>query len=226
MDKSNIIEPLSVDSVILGFEEDEIKVLLVKRAIEPAIGKWALPGGFIKYDETIDRAAERVLLERTGVNVYMEQLGAYGELERFPGNRVITIAYYALVKPGNFTLSVGNDSSDINWFNVYDLPDVPFDHKMLINEAIDRLRKKVRTEPIGFNLLPNSFPLYTLQKLYEAILNVTFDKPNFRRKILRMKILLPLEKMQEGVAHRSARLFKFDLENYDRMREKGFNFEL
>lgn len=226
MERSNIIEPLSVDSVILGFEDDELKVLLVKRAIEPAIGKWALPGGFIKYDETIDKAAERVLLERTGVNVYMEQLGAFGELERFPGNRVITIAYYALVKPGNFTLSVGNDSSDINWFNVYNLPDLPFDHEMLIMEALDRLRKKVRIEPIGFNLLPNSFPLYTLQKLYEAILNVTFDKPNFRRKILRMKILLPLEKMQEGVAHRSARLFKFDKENYDRMRKKGFNFEL
>lgn len=224
--QNNIIEPLSVDSVIFGFEDDTINVLLVKRAIEPSLGLWALPGGFIKYDENIDVAAKRILEERTGVNVFMEQLGAFGEVDRFPDRRVITIAYYALVKANKYKLSIGNDSSDVDWFNVYDLPELPFDHQAIILAALEKLRQKVRTEPIGFNLLPNSFPLSSLQKLYEAILNQTFDKPNFRRKILKMKILLPLEKKQEGVAHRSARLFKFDKTTYNKMRKKGFNFEM
>jgi ADP-ribose pyrophosphatase YjhB (NUDIX family) len=224
--KNNIIEPLLVDSVIFGFEEDQLKVLLIKRLIDKETDTWALPGGYIKYDEDIDVAAARILEERTGVKVFMKQLGAFGDVNRFPDRRIITIAYYALVKPGNYTLSLEDDASEIKWAKVYDLPKLMFDHETIIEHALRSLRRRIRIEPIGFNLLSNNFPLLSLQHLYEAILNTTFDKPNFRRKILKMKLLLPLEKKQEGVAHRSARLFKFDKKRYDELIEKGFNFEL
>ncbi|MDA3894316.1 MAG: NUDIX domain-containing protein [Salinivirgaceae bacterium] len=226
MHTTNIIKPLSVDSVIFGFEDDQLKVLLIKRIVDKDSGTWALPGGYIKYDEDIDVAAARILEERTGVKVFMKQLGAFGEVNRFPDKRIITIAYYALVKPRNFALSLEDDASAIEWVNVYDLPKLLFDHGIIIEHALRSLRRRVRIEPIGFNLLPNSFPLLSLQRLYESILNTTFDKPNFRRKILKMKLLIPLEEKQEGVAHRSARLFKFDKNRYDKLIDKGFSFEV
>lgn len=226
MSESKIIEPLSVDSVIIGFEDDQLKVLLIKRKAEIKTDAWALPGGFIRYDEDIDIAAKRILEERTGVNVFMKQLGAFGTVDRFPERRVITIVYYALVKPGNYSLSLEEDASDIQWMNVYDLPTLLFDHKEIIESTLKVLRRKVRVEPIGFNLLPNQFPLLSLQRLYESILNTKFDKPNFRRKILKMGVLEQLDKKQEGVAHRSARLFKFNKQKYDAMIEKGYSFEL
>ena len=223
----NIIDPLSVDSVIFGFDEAKLKVLLIKRAIEPAFGMWALPGGFIRYDEDIADAATRVLKERTGVeNLYMEQLGTFGKIDRFPERRVITIVYYALIKPGQYQINAGPDASDAGWFDLNELPKLPFDHKLIIEAALARLRRKVKYKPIGFNLLADKFPLLHLQELYEAIYGIEFDKPNFRRKIMKMNLLVPLNEKQRGVPHRSARLYKFDKERYDKLAEKGFIFEI
>ncbi len=226
--QNNIIEPLSIDAVVFGFEEEQLKVLLIKLKPFPEqnTDSWALPGGFIGYDEDIDVAAERILEKRTGVKAFMKQLGAFGEADRFPGRRIVTIAYYALVKPENYKLFHEQDTSEIKWENVYDLPELLFDHRTIIEHALRSLRRRIRIEPIGFNLLPNSFPLLALQRLYEAILNTTFDKPNFRRKILKMKLLIPLEEKQKGVAHRSARLYEFDKRRYNDLLEKGFSFEL
>lgn len=222
-----IIDPLSVDCVIFGFEEAKLKVLLIKRAIKPAFGSWALPGGFIRYNENIESASERVLYERTGVSdVYMEQLGAFGDIDRFPNRRVITIVYYALVKPGQYKVNAGPDASDAAWFNYNNLPDLPFDHEKIIHAALARLRRKIKYKPIGFNLLADKFALLHLQELYEAIYGIEFDKPNFRRKIMKMNILVPLNEKQKGVPHRSARLYKFDKERYDNLTEKGFIFEI
>ncbi len=223
----NFIEPLSVDSVIFGFEDATLKILLYKRSIEPGYGMWSLPGGAIRYDEHIDQASARILKEHTGVTgLYMSQLGAFGEVNRFPGARVITIAYYALVKPGQFELRPGPDASDARWFDVNALPAMPFDHPQIIAAALNRLQNQVKYKPIGFNLLPDKFPLRALQELYEAVYNIKFDKPNFRRKIMKMNLLIPLNEKQKGVAHRSARLFRFDKQRYDSLTEKGFIFEI
>ena len=221
-----IIDALSVDCVIFGFEDAQLKVLLIRRANtdEPEYGKWALPGGFIKYNEDIDTASNRVLNELTGVsNLYMEQLGAFGEVNRYPTNRVITLVYYAMVKPGQYEL---NKSFDAKWFDINNLPELPFDHSKIINASLARLQKRVKYRPIGFNLLPDKFPLLKLQELYESIYGIQFDKRNFRRKIMNMNLLIPLDEKQKGVPHRSARLYKFDKEKYDNLTEKGFNFEI
>ena len=153
-----IIEPLSVDCVIFGFEDALLKVLLYKRKIEPCFGMWALPGGFIRYDENIDEASARILQERTGVKgVFMEQLGAFGEVDRFPIRRVITVVYYALVKPGQYKINPGPDASDARWFEVNSLPETPFDHPKIIERSLARLRRQIKYKPIGFNLLPDKF---------------------------------------------------------------------
>ncbi len=223
----NVIDPLSVDCVIFGFDEAKLKVLLIKRAVAPELGTWALPGGFIRYDEDISDASMRVLNELTGVkDLYMEQLGAFGELDRFPGRRVITIVYYALVKPGQYKINAGPNASDANWFDLRSLPHLPFDHEEIIQAALARLRRQVKYKPIGFNLLADKFPLLHLQELYEAIYGVEFDKPNFRRKIMKMNLLVQLNEKQRGVPHRSARLYKFDKERYDKLTDKGFIFEI
>ncbi|MDA3930976.1 MAG: NUDIX domain-containing protein [Prolixibacteraceae bacterium] len=226
MNFENTIEGLSIDTVIFGFEDNELKVLLFKRIEDKNNDNWAIPGGFIQYNEDIDSAADRILKERTGVSVYMRQLHAFGKINRFPDRRIVTIAYFALIKPGNYHLTLADDITDIQWKNIYELPPLCFDHSEIIKSALKILRIRIRIEPIGFNLLPNEFPLYSLQVLYESILNAKFDKSNFRRKILRMKLLISLDAKQESVAHRSARLYKFDVDRYKRLQEKGFNFEM
>lgn len=221
------IEHLSVDCVIFGFEDAELKVLLIERLLDPESGMWALPGGFIRYNENIDEASARILEEHTSMKgLFMEQLGAFGEVDRFPVKRVITVVYYALVKPGQYGLTPGPDATNVKWFNVQELPELPFDHRKIVDSALGRLQRQLKYKPIGFNLLPDKFPLLTLQALYEAIFGIHFDKPNFRRKIMKMNLLIPLDEKQTGVAHRSARLYKFDKNRYDSLTEKGFIFEM
>lgn len=222
-----IFERLSVDCVIFGFEDARLKALLIKRNIEPNRGMWALPGGFIRLDESIDDSSTRILREHTGVkNLFMEQLGAFGDIDRFPDRRVITIVYYAFVQPGKYSVNPGPDATDAKWFNIDELPDLPFDHKKIILSSHINLQQKVKYKPIGFNLLPDKFPLLKLQELYEAIYGVSFDKPNFRRKIMKMNLLIPLNEKQKGLPHRSPRLFRFDKNRYDLLTEKGFIFEV
>lgn len=221
------IDPLSIDCTIFGFEDGKLEVLLIRRAIEPSEGKWALPGGFILYQEDIDEASRRILKEMTGVDkLFMEQQKAFGTVNRYPDRRVITLAYFALVQPGNYRLNPGPEASDVQWFDVKTLPHLPFDHKAIIDHAVATLRQKVRHQPIGFELLPEKFTLLQLQELYEAVLGQKLDKPNFRRKMQGMNLLVSLEEYQKGVAHRAARLYQFDIKRYNKLRESGFVFEI
>lgn len=218
---------LTVDCVVFGFDEGELKVMLIQRDLPPFEGKWALPGGFVRVDETLDQAALRELEEETGINkVYLEQLYTFGALERDPRERIVSVAYYALVKLGLHNIKATTDARSAAWFAVSDLPKLAFDHDRILTLALERLKGKVRYQPIGFELLPPKFTLSELQHLYEAILEQALDKRNFRKKILSMGLLVDLEEIQQDVAHRAARLYRFDEKRYQQLKRKGFNFEL
>ncbi|MDJ0616231.1 MAG: NUDIX domain-containing protein [Calothrix sp. MO_192.B10] len=219
---------LTVDCVVFGLdEENTLKVMLIKRKLPPFAGKWALPGGFVRVEESVDAAAKRELKEETGIeNVFLEQLYTFGEVERDPRERVVTVAYYALVNLQDYHIHADTDASDAQWFAMDSLPPLAFDHSQILQVAIARLQGKLRYEPIGFELLPQKFTLSQLQKLYETVLGGTLDKRNFRKKILKMGLLVELDEMQTGVAHRAARLYQFDEQKYQQLKEKGFNFEI
>lgn len=225
--EDSILKNLSVDCVIFGFEKSRLEVLLIKLNVDPGKGSWALPGGNIKYNEDLEHAAQRELEELTGVrDLYMEQLGGFGAVDRFPLFRVITIGFYALVKPELYALHPGPKAMEAKWFDVAEIKKMPFDHMQILQFALERLQSRVRYAPVGFELLPEKFKLTQLQELYESILNTKLDKRNFRKKILSMNLLVPLDESEEGVPHRAARLYKFDKNIYDKLTKKGFNFEL
>ena len=223
---SEVIEDLSIDCIIFGFQESKLKVLLVKHAEGIIKDHWALPGGFVTYNENIDASAYRLLYDLTGVKeLYLEQLQAFGDVNRYPTKRVITIAYYALTRPENYELHAGFTASDAKWFSINDISNLPYDHDQILKFAFQRLKQKVKFEPIGFNLLPEKFTLLQLQDLYEAILETSLDKPNFRRKIMKMGLLISCNEKQMGVSHRAANLYRFDKEVYDKLKKEGFIFE-
>jgi 8-oxo-dGTP diphosphatase len=219
---------LTVDCVVFGLDEqDTLKVMLIQRNLPPFQGQWALPGGFVRVDETIEGAALRELHEETGIEkVFLEQLYTFGEVERDPRERVVTVAYYALVNLSEHRIEATTDASDAAWFPVTDLPPLAFDHDKIFATALARLKGKVRYEPIGFELLPKKFTLSQLQKLYETILGKLLDKRNFRKKILKMDLLVALDETQQDVSHRAARLYQFDEQKYLHLKDKGFNFEI
>jgi hypothetical protein len=223
----NVIGALSIDCLIFGFKKNELDILLVQHGEGISKGKWALPGGWINYVESIDESASRILSELTGVSdIYLEQLRAFGDVDRYPSRRVITIAYYALVKPENYTLHPGFTASDAKWFSVSAVPPLPYDHHTILHAGLSYLKHKVHHEPIGFNLLPRKFSLLQLQELYEAILDKKLDKSNFRRKLLKMNFLERCNEKQKDVSHRAAALYRFNKRTYNRLIEKGFTFEL
>ncbi|MCG8568951.1 MAG: NUDIX hydrolase [Spirochaetes bacterium] len=220
---------VTVDCVVFGLdlEEKNLKVLLIKRKLKPFKNNWALPGGFVNMNENLENAAKRELAEETGLtNIFLEQLYTFGEVDRDPRTRVITVGYYALVKMDHLILHADSDAEDAAWFSIDDLPILAFDHKMIMDTAISRLQGKVQYQPIGFELLPEKFSLTQLQNLYEIVLEKKFDKRNFRKKILAMNLLKELDEIEKDVAHRAARLFSFDKEQYASLKEKGFNFTL
>ena len=222
-----IVSNLSTDCVIFGFNDQQLKILLIQLDVDPGKGEWALPGSNILEEENLDDAANRVLKELTGLeDVYMEQVHAFGDVERFPLFRVITVAYYALIKPEKYKLRPGDKTRDAKWFSIDDLPDLPFDHDRIIKYSLKQLKTKIRTKPIGFELLPKKFTLTQLQSLYEAIYGIEMDKRNFRRKILNLDMLVKLDEMQKNVAHRAPWLYRFDKKKYNKLKEKGFNFEI
>lgn len=223
----DIIEALSIDCLIFGFRNSELDVLLIKHGEGISKGKWALPGGWIRYNEGIDNAANRLLTSLTGVSdIFLEQLRAFGEVDRYPGKRVITLAYYALINADNYSLSAGFTASDAQWFKIHQIPRLPYDHNKILRSGFQYLKHKVRHEPIGFNLLPKKFTLHQIQKLYEAILETELDKPNFRRKLLKMNLLVPCHEKQRDVSHRAANYYRFDKKIYRKLTETGFTFEL
>jgi 8-oxo-dGTP diphosphatase len=218
---------VTVDAVVFGYDAADLKVLLIQRQAAPFQSHWALPGGFVNIDEALEDAARRELAEETGLEApYLEQLYTFGAPPRDPRERVISVAYYALVNLAHHAVRAASDAKNVAWFRVAELPSLAFDHADILAVARRRLQAKIRYEPIGFELLPRKFPLSELQRLYETILEHPLDKRNFRKRILAMRLLADTGESQREVAHRAARLYRFDQRAYQRLRKAGFNFEL
>lgn len=214
---------LAVDCVVFGLDTVSLKVLLIQRQLQPFQHVWALPGGFVRLDETLDAAARRELEEAVGVvDVYLEQLYSFSAIDRDPRERVVTVAYYALAKLSD----LGIADATVGWFPLDDLPKLAFDHAEIVACAHERLRGKVRYAPVGFELLPPRFSLTQLQRVYEVILGTELDKRNFRRKLLAMELLVETAEVEQGVRHRAARLYRFDRRKYDRLTKQGFEFAI
>lgn len=218
---------LTVDAVVFGYEAETISVLLIKRKFDPFKDAWALPGGFVLDNETLEEAVKRELNEETGVNInYLEQLYTFGKPSRDPRGRVVSIAFFGLIKPSMFKLFASTDASEAKWFSINELPKLAFDHQEIVNMAINRLRGKITYEPLGFELLDNKFPFSDLEKLYTTLLGREIDRRNFRKKILSLNILDELdEKIAKG-SGRPANLFKFNRSKYFKLKREGMVFEI
>lgn len=217
---------LTVDCVVFGFDGQGLQVLLIRRGIEPFLGAWALPGGFVRMDEDLESAARRELEEETSLReVFLEQLYTFGSTGRDPRGRVVSVAFYALVRPEQHPAKGDTDASEAGWFRADEMPPLAFDHAEILAMALERLRGKIRYQPVGFELLPKQFTLAQLQALYEAILGRPLDKRNFRKKLLAFGFVVALETFSGG-SHRPARLHRFDQRKYEALARKGFHFEL
>jgi 8-oxo-dGTP diphosphatase len=218
---------LTVDAVVFGLDEEDLKVLLIRRDLPPFRDAWALPGGFVRVEESLEEAVRRELQEETGITqVFLEQLYTFGDVKRDPRERVVTVAYYALVKLSDHRIKAATDARDAAWFAVSEARGLAFDHDRILATALERLRGKVRYQPIGFELLPPQFTLSQLQRVYETILETSLDKRNFRKKILGMDFLVATDEVQKDVAHRAARLYRFDRKKYQQLQKRGFLFEI
>lgn len=219
---------VSVDAVVFGYDPDEgVSVLLITRKYEPFQKSWALPGGLVLNTESLEEAVKRELKEEAGIDVnYLEQLYSFGKPDRDPRNRVISIAYYGLVRPKDFQLSAQTDAEDVAWFNSNKLPKLAFDHKQIIEHAIKRLRGKIAYEPVGFELLDKKFPFSDLEKLYQGLLGHELDRRNFKKKIMAYGFLEELEESVQRGAGRPAKLYQFNKKKYFELKENGYNFNL
>lgn len=216
---------VTVDLVIFALRDGELQVLLVQRGVPPFQGRWALPGGFVTRGESLEDAARRELVEETGVrDVYLEQLYTFGNPDRDPRGRVITVAYYALMTGAAATPVAGTDAGAARWVPARQHPPLAFDHDRILAYALERLATKLEYTTVGFQLLPKKFTLSQLQRVYETVLGRSLDKRNFRRKVALLDILKPLEEwVQEGPS-RPAQLFKFSAKQFERLRDKGILF--
>jgi 8-oxo-dGTP diphosphatase len=215
---------VTVDIVIFTLRECSLQVLLVKRGVPPFEGQYAIPGGFIRGDELLEEAALRELHEETGVrNVFLEQLYTFGDPKRDPRGRVITVAYYALIASDKLSLVAGADAAEAQWFPASGVPPLAFDHKSILDYALERLRNKLEYTTVGFQLLPEKFTLGELQSVYEAILGRPLDKRNFRRKFALLGILKPLREWQR-TGRKPAQLFRFAAARFEKLKDKGILF--
>jgi 8-oxo-dGTP diphosphatase len=215
---------IAVDCIILGFDGRDLKALLVKRGFAPGFGNWSLMGGFVKKDESVEAAAVRILEVLTGItNIYLEQLSTFGEVNRDPGGRVISVAYFALIKIDDYSDELMKEHN-AKWFNTSRIPAMIFDHKDMIRMARERLRQRVANHPVGFELLPRKFTLPQLQNLYEAIYDSSFDKRNFSRKILALHILKKLDEKEKSFSKRGAFYYMFDYKKYKKLDQEGVKF--
>lgn len=218
---------LAVDCVVFAFEARALSILLIRRGIPPFEGRWALPGGFVHIDETLAEAAKRELAEETGLQgVYLEELATFSRVDRDPRERVVSIAFMALVRGRSTQIQRGSDAADARWFGLEELPPLAFDHGEIVETARARLADRIRSRPVGFELLPKKFPLRDLQALYEAVLGRALDKRNFRKRVLSLGILEPTGEYERGVSHRAAELYRFDERRYRKLERSGFVFEL
>ncbi len=218
---------LSVDAVVFGYEEGSISVLLIKRKYEPFKGKWAIPGGFVKNEESLEDAVERELQEETGIKInYLEQLYTFGKPPRDPRGRVVSVAYFGLVRPNTFRIVASTDAEQVQWFTIHEIPQLSFDHKEILNTAIERLRAKITYEPIGFELLDKKFPFSDLEKLYTTLLGRPIDRRNFRKKIIGLNVLDELDEKVSKGSGRPANLFQFNQKRYFQLKKEGIIFEI
>ncbi len=218
----------AVDSIIFGFDESqgELKLLLLNRNFEPAKGGWSLMGGFVTKNESLDNAAKRIVKLLTGLeDVYMEQLYTFGDLCRDPGGRIISTAYFSLIRIKEQDKTLAEEYGAV-WIPISEIPELIFDHQEMVNKALRKLRIRARTQPIGFELLPEKFTIPQLQALYEAIYQVPFDKRNFRRKLLTMKLLVKFDEKEKKSSKKGAFYYSFNQEKYNELLKTGFNFEL
>ncbi len=215
---------VTADCVIFGFDGENLNVLLVRRGLDPYKGCWALPGGFMRMDESAEECARRELLEETGLNTaYVRQLRAYSAPDRDPRERVVTVAFYALVSLAD--VRGGDDAAEAAWFGLDELPQLAFDHAQILADAIAELRRQIHFEPIGFELLPQEFTVRELQALYEAILNVKFDRRNFYKKMLHLGILTQISPINTSSRNREPFRFRFNLRQYGELKRNGFKLE-
>ena len=219
---------VAVDCIVFGYDiiEKEIKLLLFKRIIEPAKGRWSLEGGFVEENESLDDAAARILRKLTGLeSVYMKQSYAYGDTDRDPGARVISVAYCALIAIRDISKELA-EQNGVSWRSLARLPDLIFDHLLMVKRALTDLQNQVKIKPVGFELLPEKFTLVQLQDLYEAIYQRKVDKRNFRKKILSMEILEKLDEKERETSKKGAYYYKFNKDRYERLKQNGFYFNL
>ncbi len=215
---------VALDSIIFGFDGEELKLLLVKRGVQTDRDTWSLMGGWLKSSESLDQAADRILFELTNLTgVFLEQLGAFGDPNRDPVERTVAVAYYALVNVKDYETKI-SDTYHAHWFSMHDLPELLFDHADMIKMAIERLRYKAAFHPIGFELMPETFTIPQIQNLYEAIYGSNFDKRNFSRKILSTGLLIKLKEKQKGFSKKGAFLYKLDTEKYQTHSDSFLNF--
>jgi len=224
--KNNEKYLVAVDCIIFGFHKGELTLLLIKRDFNPCLGEWSLMGGFLNQSESINQAAERVLFDLTGLDsIYLDQIGVFGDIKRDPADRVLSVAYYALINRDDFESHL-LAKHNATWFSINKMPPLIFDHEDMVKEALRQLRRKASVEPIGFNLLPEKFTLPHLQALYEAIYGHELDKRNFRKKVQSIHFLEKSEEKDKNSSRRGAYLYTFNMASYERLKEEGFTFAL
>ena len=217
---------VAVDAVVFGyFDKKDLQILLIKRNIEPFKGGWALPGGLVLDDESLDDAVKRELYEEAGIKPdFLEQLYTFGNVGRDPRNRVVSVTYLGLVNPSYHNLSADSDADDAQWFSVNELPELAFDHQIIIDTALKRLRTKIQYQPIGFNLLNEEFPFSDLENLYKTIVGQEIDRRNFRKKIMSYGLLNETENVKKQGSGRPGRLFTFNQKKIQRAGRTGILF--
>ena len=218
---------LSVDCVIFGFDENKLKVLLIRSDLKKFQNRWSLLGDIVAPNEDLDEAAYRILKKRTGLNdVYLEQVHTFGAVNRHPVARVVTVAYCSLINIQHHRINIMDN--ELHWHDVKQVTDLAFDHQQIFDTCLLRLKKRIQEHPLGFNLLPKKFTLRDLQNLYEAILDIKMDRRNFRKKIFTMDILVDLDEIEQNVPHRPGKLYKFNYTKYEKSDSNGrkLTFEL
>jgi 8-oxo-dGTP diphosphatase len=210
---------LSVDCVIFGFDENKLKVLLIRSDMKKYQSKWSLLGDLVKPEEDLDTAAYRILKQRTGLDdVYLEQVQTFGKVDRHPGGRVVTVAFCSLINIQNHKIKILEH--ELHWHDVESVSDLAFDHQLIFETSLSQLRKRVQEHPLGFSLLPSKFSLRELQNLYEAILTIKLDRRNFRKKFFAMDCLVDIGEIEQDVPHRPGKLYKFDYNKFEKKKKK------